>query len=72
MWTLLTKRPDTVAQLFPQERAVDCNPAVTFYNSILFVCVYYIDRIYDKVVRLLNSCCFIVHVDNHAAHYLAS
>ncbi|XP_058630028.1 G2/M phase-specific E3 ubiquitin-protein ligase-like [Onychostoma macrolepis] len=28
MWTLLTKRPDTVAQLFPQERAVDCNPAI--------------------------------------------
>ncbi|XP_042609858.1 G2/M phase-specific E3 ubiquitin-protein ligase-like [Cyprinus carpio] len=28
MWTLLTKRPDTVAQLFPQERAVDCNPAM--------------------------------------------
>ncbi|CAM4569623.1 unnamed protein product [Leuciscus chuanchicus] len=28
IWTLLTKRPDTVAQLFPQERAVDCNPAI--------------------------------------------
>ncbi len=66
MWTLLTKRPDKVAHLFPQERALDCNPAVTVYNSILFLCLYYIDRIHDKVVRLLKSCCFIVNVDNPA------